>query len=225
MGRVVLVSDVQTPLGEELARRYLAEGASVAVTRSNQQSREAPLVSESDGFLLTDWNRRSPISARNVLLAVANRFGRIDEAVVVQWPFVEARLLPETTYESMERAVDAWLKGPLFLVKGLLEVFARNGGGRLALVDYAPREAVGGRPPLEAALRGAFKALAQSLMESGGPSGVTVHCFESVETLARDFAGFIVETLASRGDKPAGKWLRFQPGRGLLSPLRGLMGS
>ena|SRR3972149_622102 len=70
MGRVVLVSDVQTPLGEELARRYLAEGASVAVTRSNQQSRESPLVSESDGFLLTDWNRRSPISTRNVLLSV-----------------------------------------------------------------------------------------------------------------------------------------------------------
>ena len=136
MGRVVLISDVQTPLGEELARRYLAEGASVAVTRSNQQSREAPLVSESDGFLLTDWNRRSPISARNVLLAVANRFGRIDEAVVVQWPFVEARLLPETSYESMERAVDAWLKGPLFLVKGLLEVFARNGGGRHS--NYLP---------------------------------------------------------------------------------------
>jgi NAD(P)-dependent dehydrogenase (short-subunit alcohol dehydrogenase family) len=225
MGRVVLVNDVQTPLGEELARRYLAEGASVAVTRSNRQSRESPLVSESDGFLLTDWNRRSPISTRNVLLAVANRFGRIDEAVVVQWPFVEAKLLPETSYESMERAVDAWLKGPLFLVKGLLEAFARNGGGRLALVDYAPREAVAGRPPLEAALRGAFKALAQSLMETGGPSGVTVHCFESVETLARDFAGFIVETLAARGDKPAGKWLRFQPGRGLLSPLRGLKGS
>ena len=224
MGRVVLVSDVQTPLGEELARRYLAEGASVAVTRSNQHSRESPLAPAA-GFLLTDWNRRSPISARNVLLAVANRFGRIDEAVVVQWPFVEAKLLPETSYESMERAVDAWLKGPLFLVKGLLEAFARNGGGRLALVDYAPREAVAGRPPLEAALRGAFKALAQSLMETGGPSGVTVHCFESVETLARDFAGFIVETLASRGDKPAGKWLRFQPGRGLLSSLRGLRDS
>jgi NAD(P)-dependent dehydrogenase (short-subunit alcohol dehydrogenase family) len=225
MGRVVLVSDVQTPLGEELARRYLAEGARVAVTRSNQQSRESPMVSESDGFLLTDWNRRSPISTRNVLLSVANRFGRIDEAVVVHDPTLKPALLPDAAYETIERAVDSWLKGTLFLVKGLLELFAREGAGRLALVEYAPREAVGSRPPLEAALRGAFKALAQSLMDTGGPKGVTVQGFESVETLARDFAGFIVETLASRGDKPAGKWLRFQPGRGLLSPLRGLMGS
>ncbi len=133
--------------------------------------------------------------------------------------------MPDAAYETIERAVDSWLKGTLFLVKGLLELFAREGAGRLALVEYAPREAVGSRPPLEAALRGAFKALAQSLMDTGGPKGVTVQGFESVETLARDFAGFIVETLASRGDKPAGKWLRFQPGRGLLSPLRGLMGS
>jgi NAD(P)-dependent dehydrogenase (short-subunit alcohol dehydrogenase family) len=225
MGRVVLVSDVQTPLGEELARRYLAEGASVAVTRSNLRSRESPLVSESDGLLLTDWNRRSPISTRNVLLSVANRFGRIEEAVLLQDPTVEARLLPDATYESIERAADAWLKGPLFLLKGLLEAFARDGGGRLALVEYAPREAPGGRPPLEAALRGAFRALAQSLLESGAAKGVQVHCFESVETLARDFAGFIVENMSARGDKPAGRWLRFQPRGGLLAPLRNLRGS
>jgi NAD(P)-dependent dehydrogenase (short-subunit alcohol dehydrogenase family) len=225
MGRVVLVSDVQTPLGEELARRYLAEGASVAATRSNLKARESPLVSESQGFLLVDWNRRSPISARNVLLSVANRFGRLDEAVLLQDPIVEPRLLPDTSYESIERAADAWLKGPLFLLKGLLEGFARDGGGRLALVEYAPRQALAGRPPLEASLRGAFRALAQTLLDAGGPKGVQVHCFESVETLARDFANFIVETLGARGDKPSGKWLRFQPRGGLLSPLRGLKGS
>jgi NAD(P)-dependent dehydrogenase (short-subunit alcohol dehydrogenase family) len=225
MGRVVLVSDVQTPLGEELARRYLAEGASVAATRSNLKARESPLVSESGGFLLVDWNRRSPISARNVLLSVANRFGRLDEAVLLQDPSVEPRLLPDTSYESIERAADAWLKGPLFLLKGLLEGFARDGGGRLALVEYAPRQALAGRPPLEASLRGAFRALAQTLLDAGGPKGVQVHCFESVETLARDFANFIVETLGARGDKPSGKWLRFQPRGGLLSPLRGLKGS
>jgi len=225
MGRVVLVSDVQTPLGEELARRYLAEGASVAVTRSNQEARESPLVSESDGFLLTDWNRRSPISTRNVLLSVLNRFGRIDEAAVLHSPTLEASLLPETAYEVIERGVDAWLKGTLFLVKGLLEAFARDGGGRLALIHYVPREAGAGLPPLEAVLRGAFKALAQSLLDTGGPKGVPVHCFESFCTPARDFAGFIVETLVARGERPSGKWLRFQPRGGLLAPLRGLMGS
>jgi hypothetical protein len=127
MGRVVLVSDVQTPLGE-LARRTWPKGQR-GRDPLNQQS-ASPLV-------FRRWlpahrlDRRSPISARNVLLAVANP-GRIDEAVVVQWPFVEARLLE--TLRSMERAVDAWLKGPLFLVKGLLGFRPRR-RGRLALVD------------------------------------------------------------------------------------------
>ena len=225
MARIVLVSDVQTPLGEELVRRYLAAGASVAATRSNQEAKESPLVSENDGFLLTDWNRRSPISTRNVLLSVANRFGRIDEAVVLHCPVVEAALLPDATYEGIERAVDSWFKGTLFLLKGLLEVFAREGAGRLALVHYAPRDPGAGLPPLEAALRGAFKALVQSLLDAGGSKGVPVHGFESFAAPPREFAGFIVESLAARGGKPSGKWLRFQPRGGLLSPLRGLRGS
>jgi hypothetical protein len=91
-------------------------------------------------------------------------------------------------------------------------------------VHYGRAEGAG-LAPLEAALRGAFKALAQSLMDTGGPGGLPVHGIESFSTPARGFAGFIVETLGARGDKPSGKWLRFQPRGGLLAPLRGLMGS
>jgi len=219
MERVVLISDVQTPLGEELARRYLAEGAKVAVTRSNQEARESPLVSESDGLLLTDWNRRSAISTRNVLLSVLNRFGRIDEALLLHCPAVEASLLGEASYESIERTVDTWLKGTLFLAKAILEAFARAGAGRLGLVQHARQEAGIGLPPLEATLRGAFRALAQSLLDTGGAKGVAVHGFESFSTAERDFAGFILQTMTERG--ASGKWLRFQPRGGLLGPLLG----
>jgi NAD(P)-dependent dehydrogenase (short-subunit alcohol dehydrogenase family) len=226
MDRVVLISDVQTPLGEELARRYLAAGASVAVTRSNQEARESPLVSESDGLLLTDWNRRSAISTRNVLLSALNRFGRIDEALLLHCPAIEASLLGEASYEAIERAVDTWLKGTLFLAKGLLEAFARAGGGRLALVHHARqgdssllRQSGAGLPPLESTLRGAFRALAQSLLDTGGADGVAVHGFESFATPERDFAAFIVQAMTERG--PSGKWLRFQPRGGLLGPLLG----
>lgn len=222
MGQVVLVSDVQTPLGEELARRYLAEGARVAATRSNQESRESPLVSESDGFLLTDWNRGSSISARNVLLSVLNRFGRIDEAVLLGNPAVERRQLHEQPFTSIERGVDAWVKGTLFLARGVLEAFGRE-GGRLALVHYAPEEPGTGLPPLEAALRGAFRALTQSLLDTHSQKGVTVRGFESFSTPPREFAGFIVETMTERGDRPSGgKWFRYQPKSGLLAPLRAL---
>jgi len=221
MERVVLISDVQTPLGEELARRYLAVGARVAATRSNQDARESPLVSESDGFLLTDWNRRSAISARNVLLAVLNRFGRIDEAVVLGTPAPERRQLHELAFDSIERGVDTWVKGSLFLVKGVLETFGKNGGGRLALVHHALEEAGTALPPLEASLRGAFRAMTQSLLDTHSQPEVFIHGFESFSTQARDYAGFIVETMTERGGRAAGKWFRFQPKGGFLAPLRG----
>ena len=226
MERVVLISDVQTPLGEELARRYLAAGARVAVTRSNQEARESPLVSESDGLLLTDWNRRSAISTRNVLLSALNRFGRIDEALLLHCPAVEASLLGEASYEAIERNVDTWLKGTLFLAKAVLETFARAGGGRLALVHHArqggsplSRQTDLSLPPLEATLRGAFRALAQSLMDTGGAKGVAVLAFESLSTPERDFADFVLEAMTQRGS--SGKWLRYQPRGRLLGPLLG----
>jgi NAD(P)-dependent dehydrogenase (short-subunit alcohol dehydrogenase family) len=220
MGRVVFVSDVQTLLGEELVRRYLAEGASVAATRSNQEARESPLVSENDGFLLTDWNRRSVISSRNVLLTVLNRYGRIDEAVIMQAPAVERSLLHETAYELIERAVDAWIKGTLFMIKGVLEAFGRGGGGLLALVHHVPQEAGTDFPPLEAALRGAFKSAAQSLFATNSQAGVRINGFESFSSQAREFAEFIVQTMQERGGRTSGKWFRYQPRGGFLAPLK-----
>jgi len=220
MGRIVFVSDVQTPLGEELVRRYLAEGSSVAATRSNLEARESPLVSENDGFLLTDWNRRSPISSRNVLLTVLNRYGRIDEAVILQTPAVERSLLHEAGYELIERAVDTWIKGTLFLIKGVLEAFSRSGGGALALVHHVPQEAGSDFPPLEAALRGAFKSAAQSLFATSSQAGVSINGFESFSTPAREFAEFIVQTMQERGGRASGKWFRYQPKGRFLSPLK-----
>jgi len=108
---VVLITDAQTPLGESLVRVYLARGYSVAATRSNQQTVESPLVSKSEDLLLVDWSRRSPISTRNVLLSALNRYQRIDETVVVLSPSLERGLLHELSYETVERAVDSWIKG------------------------------------------------------------------------------------------------------------------
>lgn len=220
MARIVFVSDVQTPLGEELVRRYLAAGASVAATRSNQETKESPLVSENDGFLLTDWNRRSPISTRNVMLSVLNRYGRVDEAVILQAPMVERGLLHETPYELIDRAVDVWIKGTLFLIKAMLESFGRSGGGSLVLVHHVPQEAGTDFPPLEAALRGAFKSAAQSLFASNSQAGVRINGFESYSTQAREFAEFIVQTMQERGGRSSGKWFRYQPKGGFLSPLK-----
>lgn len=223
MGRVVLISDVQAPLGEQLVRRYLAEGYSVAATRSSQGARESALVSENEGFLLTDWNRKSLISTKNVLLAVLNRFDRIDETLVLESPAPERSLLQELSYDAIERAVDSWIKGTLFLIKGVLELYGK-GGGLLGLINHVQQEYGTAFPPLEAALRGSFKAAAQALFASNTQKDVYINGFEfycSQEAQAKEFAEFIFTTMKERGGRTSGRWFRYQPKAGFLSPLLG----
>jgi NAD(P)-dependent dehydrogenase (short-subunit alcohol dehydrogenase family) len=220
MQRFALITDAQTPLGEQLVRRYLAAGHYVAATRSNQERFETPLVSEEDRLLLIDWNRTSPISARNVLLAALNRFDALDEALLLQTPQLPRGPLQELSYETIERAVDAWVKGTLFLAKGILETFAQRRAGSLAFVQQVEGSAA--LPPLEAALRGSFRAAARSLaaaVEAGSAGrSLQVNSFECHDPDAWDaegsgFASFILETMQSKGRKSSGRCFRF-PGRG-----------
>jgi len=219
MSAVVLVTDFDTPLGGELARRLRAAGNTVVATRSGSEKKEAPAAQE-ESLLILDWNRKSPISTRNVILTALNRFDRIDEALVLEVPGVERKLLHETSYQSIEAAVDQWVKGSLFLIKELLEVFQRARAGVLALVHYSQPEAGGVFPPLEAALRGSFQALAQSLFSSYNQEYLYLNGFESTSSQCQEFAEFLLGTLNERGRRVSGKWFRFQLKTGLLSALK-----
>jgi NADP-dependent 3-hydroxy acid dehydrogenase YdfG len=216
MQRVALITDAQTPLGEELVRRYLAAGHCVAATRSNLERFETPLVSAEDRLLLVDWNRSSPISARNVLLAAVNRFDALDEALLLQAPHLPGGPLQGLSYEAIERAVDVWVKGTLFLAKGILETFAQRRSGSLALVQQAGQ---GARlPPLEAALRESVRAAARSLSAAArrprGARLLRVNSFECHDPEAWDaqagaFAAFVLETMQGRAQKANGRCFHF----------------
>ena len=223
MKPVVLITDAQTPLGESLVSLYLARGYSVAATRSNQQTAETPLVSKSEDLLLVDWSRRSPISTRNVLLSAINRFQRIDETIVILSPSLERGLLHELSYETVERAVDSWIKGNLFLLKSVLELYGKQssqGPCALALVGLTAQEEGTPFPPLEAALRGSFEATARSLFASYSPQVARVYGFEGFGTQLEGFAEFIADSLSAGSGRASGRWHRFPPRGGLLGSLK-----
>jgi NAD(P)-dependent dehydrogenase (short-subunit alcohol dehydrogenase family) len=221
--RVILITDSQTPLGDTLVRLYLDRGYAVAAARSDPHSGHAPAASGSDELLSVDWSRRSPISTRNILLSALNRFGRIDETIALLSPALERGLLHELSYEAMEKAVDWWVKGTLFLLKGVLELYRRNGPQELhllALVDNADQEEGTAFPPLEAALRGSFEAAARSLFSSYDDESIHVHGFAGFAAQTRGFAEFIAETLSSRATRSSGRWHRYPPKSGLLGTLK-----
>lgn len=222
MKPVALITDIHTSLGDALVRLYLRRGYAVAATRSNHEAADPPRGPDVEGLFLVDWSRRSPISTRNVVLSTLNRFDRIDEALVLLNPALERGLLHELQYETVERAVDSWVKGSLFLLKSVLELYRKNGQGQesiLALINAADQVEGTPYPPLEAALRGSFEATARSLFSAYDGQGMRVHGFEAFAASPQGFAEFIVETLSTRATRGSGRWHRFPTKGGLLGNL------
>jgi NAD(P)-dependent dehydrogenase (short-subunit alcohol dehydrogenase family) len=217
VNRVALITDAQTSLADQLIRRYLSEGYSVAATRSHQVRIDTPMISEDEDLLLIEWNRTSPISAKNVLLTSLNRFDRIDETLLLFTPELEQKLLQETSAETMDRAVDTWIKGSLFLMKAVLELYTQKQGGRLALINHLPQEEGTVLPPLESALRGSFTATAGAVFASNSQRNVFINGFESRSQKIEELADFIFDTMKDRGTRVSGKWFRFPTRSRILS--------
>jgi NADP-dependent 3-hydroxy acid dehydrogenase YdfG len=220
MKRVALITDASTPLGDQLVRRYLSEGYGVAATCSGGDSIDTPLVSEEEDLLVIKWNRNSPISAKNVLLTALNRFDRIDETLLLMAPELEQKLLQETATEAIDRAVDTWIKGSLFLIKSVLVLYGQKQEGFLALINHLPQVAAAVPPPLESALRGSFRATAEAIFAGIGQQNVFVNGFESHSTKIEELADFIFDTLNSKAVRTTGKWHRFPPHSGILAAFK-----
>jgi NADP-dependent 3-hydroxy acid dehydrogenase YdfG len=220
MKRVALITDASTPLGDQLVRRYLSEGYSVAATCSGQARIEVPLVSEEEDLLVVEWNRTSPVSATNVVLSTRNRFDKIDETLLLLAPELEQKLLQETATETIDRAVDAWVKGSLFLMKAVLQLYEQKQEGSLALINHQSQAATAVPPALESALRGSFRATAEAIFAGIGQQNVFINGFESHSTKIEELADFIFDTMKTRTARTTGKWHRFPPRSGILGAFK-----
>jgi NAD(P)-dependent dehydrogenase (short-subunit alcohol dehydrogenase family) len=219
MKRVALITDAATPLGDQLVRRYLSEGYGVAAACSGGSRIEPPLVSEEEDLQVIEWNRESPISARNVLLTALNRFDRIDETLLLLAPELDAKLLQETAVETIDRAVDTWIKGSLYLTKEVLLLYGRRQEGLLAVINHTPLVESAVPPPLESVLRGGFRAAAEAIFAGTGQQNVFASGFESYSPRIEELADFIFDTMQTKAKRSAGKWHRFPPRSGILSAL------
>ena len=220
MKRVALITDASTPLGDQLVRRYLSEGYSVAATCSGQARIETPLVSEEEDLLVVEWNRTSPVSAKNVVLSTRNRFDKIDETLLLLTPELERKLLQETATETIDRAVDAWVKGSLFLMKAVLQLYGQKQEGLLALINHQPQATSAVPPALESALRGGFRAAAEAIFAGIGQPNVFINGFDSHSTKIEELADFIFDTMKTRTVRATGKWHRFPPRSGILGAFK-----
>ncbi len=202
MAKRLLIAGKTTKLTDELVKQTRAAGYEVIATLDEEADDRAGSGTE---LRYVRWRRRSPLSARTVVLQSAGVDSEIDEALVVHSPDAAREPLHDLQSAVIEQAVDGSVKGPLFMLRELLGYFQKRGGGSLGLVLYQPDGEL--TAPLDASTAGGFQAVGGGLFTYYRNEPVTLRGFSSTEEQPAEFAEFIVTTLLE--GKGAGKWNRF----------------
>jgi NAD(P)-dependent dehydrogenase (short-subunit alcohol dehydrogenase family) len=220
MPRTILVTESDSPLGAALVRLLAARGYRVAAVSDRGPSAAAASVGAATAGvasvgtpsnpLALAWNRRSPVSARNIVLSVLNAFETLDEALILEPPGPGGVPLTETASADIERAFDD-SKGPVFLAREVLGSFLARGGGVVSFVSGGP--AAG---PVESAAREAFRGLAGSLLASPPNGAIVTNGFQCGATDPEEYAAFIDRTLEEKARKITGRWFSYPPRGGFL---------
>lgn len=205
----LLLAGTSSPILESLARTAPSERLMVATERE----------SEAEDQTIVQWNRRSPISARTLVLHGLTTLRSIDGAVLVY--SVDRTKVPfhEQSAANFESRIDCELKGYLFLVRELLIHFVRGQNGSVDFVLHDPSEHL--VDPVAAASAGAFRSMVQSLFVLYQNEPVLLRGFSSESERTEDFASFIWATIEEKGDRASGRWNRFSGRAGLFSFGRG----
>ena len=159
---------------------------------------------------MLEWNRRSPVSARTVVLSTVNAFETLDEAVILEPRLPAGSPLHESASADIERAFDD-AKGPVFLARELLRSFLAYGGGIMSFVSGGPATGA-----VESAAREAFRGLAAALLAAPGNGSIVANGFQCGTADPEDYASFIDRTLEEKARKITGRWFSFQPRGGFL---------
>lgn len=233
MGSRLLVAGPDSALTRELVSVYLAEGRIVALAQAAGTGDTIPAAPrQPDGTAGTsaagsqvhrlEWNRRSPVSARNVLLECRSLMGGLESAVVVFAPGRDNRAFHETPAGYIEEAVDTGLKGYMFLLRELLGYFQKSGSGTLAVAVHDEGSEI--LSPVEACVSGSFAALVQSLAVFYQNEPVSIMGFRSSTTQVSEYAQFIRRTLEEKQGKTTGVWHKYSDRPGFFQSLpRGIL--
>jgi len=217
MGRVVFITDIDTSLGNQLVSLYLESGDRVFATSTNEDALSSFNQVAGDSLKVLQWKRRSPVSARNMVLRALAAFDAIDVLILLGPPDLGNVPLLQLEAADIEEEVDSWVKGSLFLARELLAYFARRRGSLAALVgqNTAPGSGV-----LAEITRASFRGLMEALLRNTGAAGdnVAVNAFESSSANTEDYAAFVHRALEEKAKRSSGKIFR-HPG-GFAATLR-----
>lgn len=210
--KIALITGGNSGIGRATAKRFVEEGALVAITGRNQTTLDET-VAELGTHRVTAFkaDAASPAEMKQVLAAVKAKHGRLDVL------FLNAGIAPLTPLESVtEEQFDSLLavnvKGVFFAVQAALPHFPAEGG---SIIITSSALNVKGAPNMSAyaATKAAVRSLARSFSAELLPRKIRVNCVSPgpIETpiygrlgLARDQLDAMASTIQQM--TPAGRF-------------------
>jgi NAD(P)-dependent dehydrogenase (short-subunit alcohol dehydrogenase family) len=169
-GKIAIITGGGQGIGEEIARRFSAEGAKIVIADMSEKSasRVAKKIEENNGEAIAIRTEVTSItSIENCVREAVGRFGKLDILVNNAGVFLQAPLL-ETTESLWDRTLDVDLKGYFFFIKAVVPEMVKQGGGG-KIINIASNAAEVGFPDsaaycaAKAGVVGLTKALAVEL--------------------------------------------------------------
>jgi uncharacterized protein len=168
-GRTALVTGASGGLGQAIARRLRASGATLLVSGRRAEVLE-PLAEELGGrAILAD------LSAREDVERVVSEAGNVDVVVANAGLPADGPVL-EYTPEQIDRAIDVNLRAPVQLARLLAEDMVRRGAGHLVFVSSLSGKVATAHSGLYSATKFGLRGFASGLRQDLRGTGVGVSC-------------------------------------------------
>jgi NAD(P)-dependent dehydrogenase (short-subunit alcohol dehydrogenase family) len=121
-GNRALITGGTSGIGLETARRFLEEGARVAITGLNKSNLDAARKQLGD-VIVIESDAGDATQQRKVAAEIKQAFGQLD-ILFVNAGIAELRPIGQWDAEAFDRSFNTNVKGPYFLLQELMPVFA-----------------------------------------------------------------------------------------------------
>jgi NAD(P)-dependent dehydrogenase (short-subunit alcohol dehydrogenase family) len=169
-----IVTGGASGIGEAIARRFVAEGASVVIADVQEQAGHALVRDLHPHALFQRTDVTSPEDIAAAVTATTAAFGGID-VIVNNAGWVKVEVAVETETADFDRMLATYVRAHFLMAKHALPVMIEGGGGSIVnMSSMQAYRAIPGRAGVQAA-KGAICSLTRELALEYGPAGVRVN--------------------------------------------------
>ncbi len=205
MKRRILITGTDSGLKAKLIKLFLNGGFKVAATVNTSHKKSK---SGNSSFIEIPWNRRSPLSAKNVILECLNSMDGFDEALTIFSSEQNNKPIHEISSSEIESAIDSSVKSSLFILKEIILHFQKTKKGNISLINDIQQSEI--PAPLYAVESGGLTTLAKSLFASYQNEALTINSFTSNSGDPGEYIEYIYKNIGERAKSVHGKIFKFQ---------------